>query len=519
MHRYASSAIVLFVVFVTWTVVKSKLKKRRNNAKAASLGCLPPPELRNTNFIGNSILRESIRATKEDRGPQYVVETMNSISRDCHTLKVPILDYELVVTRDPENAKVLFGTADFDISHTRQLSWMPLLGKGIFTSRGEIWKHSRALLRPQFAREMISDPNLEEHHLENMLRQLSVDASTGWTTKVDLAPLFFKFTLDTATEFIFGQSTNSLGQGTAGGREIDHDFNEAKVWIDKRGALAKFYWLMNSKEFKANCSTIHDFADSLVADRLAHPQEKVNADPEKAPRFSLLNELAKETQDARELRNETLHVLIAGRDTTGCLLGWVVYFLARHPAVYTKLHESILERFGDQQADFRSLSQANYLQWVINETLRVATVIPLNERIALRDTTLPRGGGPDGKSRVFVPEGTQVLIPLYAMQHREDIWGDDVEEFRPERWETHRPGWEFIPFGAGARKCLGQQFGRQEVGYVISRFCQKYDRIENMEEGDGRMRLHHAIENRSGTGVQVRLHEATVSAQVRGVCK
>ncbi|OTA49632.1 cytochrome P450, partial [Hypoxylon sp. EC38] len=70
----------------------------------------------------------------------------------------------------------------------------------------------------------------------------------------------------------------------------------------------------------------------------------------------------------------------------------------------------------------------------------------------------------------------------YAMQHRADIWGRDVEEFRPERWETHRAGWEYIPFGAGARKCLGQQFGRQEVGYVVSRFCQKYDRIENMEE-------------------------------------
>ena len=60
--------------------------------------------------------------------------------------------------------------------------------------------------------------------------------------------------------------------------------------------------------------------------------------------------------------------------------------------------------------------------------------------------------------RKQVPEGTQVLIPLYAMQHRADIWGADVEEFRPERWETYRPGWEFIPFGAGARKCLGRKY-------------------------------------------------------------
>jgi cytochrome P450 len=101
--------------------------------------------------------------------------------------------------------------------------------------------------------------------------------------------------------------------------------------------------------------------------------------------------------------------------------------------------------------------QCTYLQWIINEALRVATVIPMNERIALRDTVLPNGGGQDGKAPVFVPEGTQVLIPLYAMQHRADLWGADAAEFRPERWETHKPGWEFIPFGAGSRKCLGRK--------------------------------------------------------------
>lgn len=52
-----------------------------------------------------------------------------------------------------------------------------------------------------------------------------------------------------------------------------------------------------------------------------------------------------------------------------------------------------------------------------------------------------------------------------------------------------------------------EQFAFTETGYVVVRMCQRFDQIENMEEGDGRIRLHHAIENRSGTGVQVRLHE------------
>ncbi|KAK7751173.1 hypothetical protein SLS62_006857 [Diatrype stigma] len=510
---YRSSAkegVVLILILVIYVAVRSQLKKRRNEAKAAALGCQPAPTLRSQNLIGNSILRESLRAQKADRGPQYIVEKMDSVAPGCNTLRVPILDYEIFVTRDPENARALFSSpADFDISAVRQASWMPLLGRGIFTSRGETWKHSRTLLRPQFARDMVGDLAFAERHLQNLTRCLPVDAATGWTEKVDLAPLFFRFTLDTTTEYIFGRSTNSLlsrEEGQPGGKDMSTHFDAAKVWIDKRGALAKFYWLMNSKEFKEHCRAIHEFADGIVADRLAKPPEK--EDPEKANRFYLLNELAKETQDPSVLRNETLHVLVAGRDTTGCLLGWVFYFLARHPHVFAKLRNIILERFGTRPADSRALGQVSYLQWIIHETLRFVSVIPLNERVALRDTTLPRGGGPDGQARVFIPEGTQVLIPLYAMQHRKDIWGEDVEEFRPERWETYRPGWEFIPFGAGARKCLGQQFGRTEVSYVVCRFCQQYDRIENLEEGDGRPRLHQAIENRSGTGVQVRLHEA-----------
>ena len=58
---------------------------------------------------------------------------------------------------------------------------------------------------------------------------------------------------------------------------------------------------------------------------------------------------------------------------------------------------------------------------------------------------------------------------------------------------------------------IEEQFALTQVGYVVARVCQQYDCIENMEQGDGKIRLHHAIENRSGTGVQVRLHRAKAS--------
>ncbi|KAL1967364.1 hypothetical protein VTN77DRAFT_3148 [Rasamsonia byssochlamydoides] len=511
--------LLLLVGAIAYRVIQSKIRKRRLREKAASWGCLPAPVFQLTNWLGIPAKKESIQATNEDRNPQFIMDAMNSISPDCHTVCVPIFDYEIFITRDPENVRAIFSTqsSDFDISVCRQMSWLPMLGRGIFTTRGWDWKRSRTMLRPQFARDVVADVDREERHVQALMQRLQVDPVSKWTDKVDLQPLFFNFTLDTASEFLYGESVHSQ-QGCKDGVEIATHFHQAKVCVHRRIELDKFYWLFNPRRFRKSCSVLHKWVDDIVAARMAQLKNKTldktleqTLDSNRR-KFVLLDELAKHTQNPEELRSETLNVLAAGRDTIGSLLGWVFYFLARHPRVYAKLRETVIATFGSHPVhatiDFHRLRSCAYLQHVIKEALRVATVIPMNERVALHDTTLPTGGGEDRKGKIFIPAGTQILIPTYAMQHREDLWGADVEEFKPERWETKQPGWEFIPFGAGERKCLGQQFAFIETGYVVVRLCQRFDQIENMEEGDGRIRLHHAIENRSGTGVQVRLHEA-----------
>lgn len=394
---------------------------------------------------------------------------MNKVGKDVHTLRVPILDYELLVTRDPENVKAMFSTqsSDYDISRRRANAFMPLLGEGIFTSTGAQWKHSRALVRPQFSREEISNLDLVDTHVQIMQRVLAT-GKDGWTDTVDLQPLFFYFTLDTATEFLYGQSVHSQSamaklhsESSSGidGAAFSHHFGAAKTLVDKRGALGKFCWLMPMKEMKMHCAEIHKVIDEMISQRLA-----VNADSEKkietGRKFVLLDELAKETQDLGELRNETLHTLMAGRDPTGALLGWIFYFLARNPEMYSKLREIVLAQFSKNlhsEIDFAQLRKCEYLQWVLHEAIRIVAIIPMNERVALHDTTLPRGGGEDGSKPIFVRKGIQVLVPLYAMQHRPDIWGEDATEFEPERWNGRKIGWEWIPFGGGARKCLGRK--------------------------------------------------------------
>ena len=93
------------------------------------------------------------------------------------------------------------------------------------------------------------------------------------------------------------------------------------------------------------------------------------------------------------------------------------------------------------------------------------------------------------------------------MHHRKDIWGEDVEDFKPERWEGKKVGWEYLPFNGGPRICLGQQFALTEAGYVIVRLMQRFERLENMDQ---REEIKHMLTLTTSTdGCWVRLKEAT----------
>src|SRR4051812_157966 len=81
--------------------------------------------------------------------------------------------------------------------------------------------------------------------------------------------------------------------------------------------------------------------------------------------------------------------------------------------------------------------------------LRLHPVVPGNARYAIRDTILPVGGGPDESAPLFVPKGTLVAYNPYAMHRRKDLFGPDADVFRPERWETLRPGWEYLVCARG----------------------------------------------------------------------
>lgn len=265
-------------------------------------------------------------------------------------------------------------------------------------------------------REQIADLGLFERHVKDLYDALPRTSASGdWTPQFDIQPLLERFTMDTATEFLFGESVYSLKDSstdtsTLFSKNEMMNFVEAFFAAEKTTAKSMFYgdlyWLAHDRKFKEQCKAVHDFVDTYVQRRLRDGSTEKKGEKKK---YVVLDAIVADVKDAHELRSQLLNILLAGSDTISGTLGFLLASLAQYPQVFKKLRNIIIEDFGSfdrpKQITLNGLKNCSYLQWCLNEVLRVYPAVPVNFREAVRDTTIPVGGGSDGTSPVFIPKG------------------------------------------------------------------------------------------------------------------
>ncbi|KAI9699862.1 MAG: hypothetical protein M1820_007037 [Bogoriella megaspora] len=532
MQNKLQIALGALALLILYRVAVFFVGRRRHASQAKKLGCEAPPVYPRSDPFGFSTLRESFAASAKKRIPDLMIQRFDRMrlqeGRRVDTFGSDLLLRHNVITIDPKNIQAILAHQfkEFGLGEIRRGNFMPLLGHGIFTADGQGWEHSRAMLRPNFAREQVADLDLEERHVQNMMQALPV-GDDGWTQELDIQKLFFRITIDTATEFLFGESVNSQlaelpnAQIKRKGQEesvFAAAFDRGQQWIMKRGRFLDFYWMINPKDFRDCQKDCHSFVDHYVQRALEHSTRRASAGTlekgEKRERYVFLEALAEHTRDPIELRSQLLNILLAGRDTTASLLSWFFHLLIRNPDKMARLRAEILENLGTYEnprnLTFAGLKNCQYLQWCLNETLRLFPVVPNNSRQALKDTTIPRGGGPDGSSPIYIRKGQLVVYSVYALHRRPDIWGPDSDQFRPERWQGRKSGWEYLPFNGGPRICLGQQLALTEAGYVTVRLLQRFEKLEagsNEALGD-LVRQNATLTSCPNDGVWLRMKEA-----------
>ncbi|BFZ56881.1 hypothetical protein PYCC9005_003931 [Savitreella phatthalungensis] len=378
-----------------------------------------------------------------------------------------IIGESFLITHDPENVKAVLATQfqDFGKGPIFHAQWYAFLGNSIFNSDGEVWAHNRALMRPQFLKERVADLDNFEDKMTEVLDMIKPGQVT------DVMDLWFRFTFDSATEHLFGERSHAL-HGDNEFAAIFAKIQELQVARARRGPTWK-WWPQD--EFNKTLNDLNNYVDKYVQMALAKDVSKTEEEDE-----SLLTALVRFNRDPKFLRDALNAALLAGRDTTAATLTWLTMRLSQRPDVYAALREEI-DLTG--RPTYTQLKNYKLLQGCINETLRLYPIVPMNVRTALRDTTLPHGGGPDGLEPICVPKDTQIMYAPVLMHRLTGI--DNVDEWDPHRW-LDTPGrkkyvpkpFSYIPFNAGPRICLGQNFALTEIAYAMVKVLQRFPKLD-----------------------------------------
>ncbi|KAL1590426.1 hypothetical protein WHR41_00764 [Cladosporium halotolerans] len=510
--------LILLLTYLSYTIVTTFLSRARFRAFARQHGCVDPHDASGPFPYGLQLIRRIARS--QATGEDVLDDILLPQFQGKQTIKKTVLDGQtMLLTTEPANLQAMLANqfSDFETGANRRAVFHPLLGNSIFSSDGAAWKHARALLRPSFSRDSVNNLAFTSQSADALIAALGEpDAATGWTPARDAQPLFLCFTMDTATEFLFGRSVGALeavlgGGGGEGAEAASGEFGEAlRVagdYLITRIRLGGLYWVADGWGFRRAAGRVRRFVEGFVG-RAVEKAEKGGGGG--GGEFGLLEALVAQTKDKEDLVSQSLAVMFAGRDTTAGLLGWCLMRLALHPDVFESLRAAVLREIpAAEQPTFSQLKGCRPLQHFLQEVLRLHSTVPFNNRVAIRDTTLPVGGGPDQSSPVAVRKGQVVTFSVYAMHRRTDLWGEDALEFRPSRFEVRVPAWQWLPFLGGPRVCLGQQFALTEAGFLLVRLLREFDQVQPVDEVEmKKMRKGLGLTMWPADGVKVRLHKA-----------
>ncbi|KAL8662427.1 MAG: hypothetical protein Q9202_004748 [Teloschistes flavicans] len=470
---------VTFAITIIWYLygqISTYISRRR---RISARGCEPPARYPFWDPIfGLDVVYDAIRAIKRKA---FLSEKQSHYEAYGNTHSSRLTTYPVISTIEPENIKAVLSTnfKDFEIGSPRRRAFSPILANSILVADGPEWEHSRAFLKPSFSRSQVGDLATLESHVQHLLKAIPRDMST-----VDLADLFFRYTADVTTDFMFGESIGSLPRPEEFGGDMAQACRDVQLGAERRFRLGIFASVVPQPAFYRSVDKVHAYMNEHVEKALQRRKLQEGADDEQrgakdsAPgRFVFSEEMAKLTSDRFVLRDQLGGIFFAGRDTTATLLSNLFFVLAREPEVWQQLHEEIATLNG-KIPTLDELKQLRYLGFCLNETLRLYPIVQGTSRVALRDLILPTGGGPSASSPIFVAKGTLVIFHLFALHKRKDLWGEDAEDFRPMRWQGEKASWNFLPFGGGPRNCIGQQFALTEASYTAVRLLQTFKAIE-----------------------------------------
>ncbi|KAF8893052.1 cytochrome P450 monooxygenase pc-3 [Infundibulicybe gibba] len=475
------------------TLTRRYYQSFRDKRNAARLGVEIAPMAYDPWPAGIGLISTMINSQKYG----HPVDVMHTLTRQYgNSVRVKMLAQTRIITVEPHHIKAILANQfeNFEKGPVSFSQFHSLLGTGVFNSDDDMWKFHRSMTRPFFTKDRITDFDNFERHADSALLQARARLAEGYA--IDFQDLVSRFTLDSATEFLFGTDVCSLSAGlpypeTASDKNLPSHLNHPShpfvqsLMAGQTKLAARFGFGLDWPLFefwgdsiKPHRAVIDGFVGPLLAKAIER-KERIKEGDE----VNLLDHLLKHTDDEQILKDELVNLLVAGRDTTASTLTFATYMLSEHPHIVDKLRAEILGVVGKtQRPTYDDIREMKYLRAFINETLRLYPPVPADARTSKESTVLP---SPTPRQRpLYVPADTEILYSVMLMHRRKDLWGPDALTFDPDRFIDSRLGkyltpnpFIFLPFNAGPRICLGQQFAYHEVSFFLVRLLQQFSRF------------------------------------------
>ena len=392
--------------------------------------------------------------------------------------------YMVAVLHHPDSIKkVIKEPKNMDVYHLLT----PWLGDGLLISADKKWFRNRRLLTPAFHYEILK-PYIPVYNtcLQMMLTKWSTSAKEN--NPVKLFETVGLLSLDILLQCSFSYKSDCQNIKTR------HPYIRA-VYVILELVTHRFltplhhsdwiYWLTSSgKQMKENCILVHEFSERVIRER----KTALGLDGPGADRDAALEIASKQRkyldfldilltaadQDGKglsdlEIRDEADTFMFEGHDTTTSGMCWTLYCLAKHPEHQEKVREEVKSvLMGRELLEYEDLKDLKYTHWCIKEAMRLYPPVYEVYRQLSKDTEI------DG---VVIPKDTKVTISVRAVHRHPDIWQNPNEfdplRFHPSNAEGRDP-YAYMPFSAGYRNCIGQNFALNEEKVVIATIVSRF---------------------------------------------
>lgn len=338
-----------------------------------------------------------------------------------------------------------------------------LIGDGLVTSTGELWRRQRKLMAPFFT------PKGVQAYADLMIRDVTslVERWQGLALKGAEVEVAEEMTLITASIILKAMFSTERMESIS---QMKDAVTTMLAFVDsQRTGVLLPLWLPTAKNrrYVAARELVHRAIHAIIAQR--HRTDEAQWPDDLLAR--LMKTRDEETGQAMSeslLRDESITTFFAGHETTARTMTFAWYALAANPKVTERLHDELDRVLGGRTPTVDDLRQLPYTLQVVKEVLRLYPPAPFYVRDAVAGDTL---AGFD------VPAGAAVMLSPYFTHRHPQFW-DQPEVFDPDRWtrerEAARHSHAYHPFAAGARVCIGNNFSLLESHVLLAMLAQRF---------------------------------------------